>query len=57
MAIGDNLNDRDMLEFAGLAIVMGNAVPELKARGWPVTGNHDDGGLATAMEQFVFQSM
>ena len=26
MAVGDNLNDRDMLEFAGLPVVMGNAV-------------------------------
>ena len=34
MAIGDNLNDREMLEFAGLPIVMGNCVAELKSLGW-----------------------
>src|SRR5712692_1051234 len=34
MAIGDNLNDREMLEFAGLAVVMGNSVPALKSLGW-----------------------
>jgi phosphoserine phosphatase len=34
MALGDNWNDREMLEFAGLPIVMGNSVPELKTRGW-----------------------
>ncbi len=33
MAIGDNFNDREMLEFAGLPVVMGNAIPELKALG------------------------
>ena len=33
MAIGDNFNDREMLEFAGLPIVMGNSVPELKTLG------------------------
>ena len=27
MAIGDNFNDVEMLEYAGLPVVMGNAVP------------------------------
>ena len=54
MAIGDNLNDLPMLEFAGTPIVMGNALSELKARGWPVTGRHDEAGVAQAIERFVF---
>jgi HAD superfamily hydrolase (TIGR01484 family) len=29
MAIGDNFNDLEMLEYAGTAVVMGNASPEL----------------------------
>ena len=33
MAIGDNLNDMEMLQFAGLPVVMGNSVPELKSLG------------------------
>ena len=53
MAVGDNLNDRDMLEFAGHPVVMGNAVPELKRRGWPSTASHDEGGLAQAIETWV----
>jgi Cof subfamily protein (haloacid dehalogenase superfamily) len=53
LALGDNLNDREMLEFAGLAVVMGNAVPELKTRGWPVTLTNDDGGVAAAIERYV----
>ncbi len=51
MAIGDNLNDRDMLEFAGAPVVMGNAVAPLKAVGWPLTAPHDECGLADAIEQ------
>lgn len=51
MAVGDNLNDREMLEFAGHPVVMGNAVPELKTFGWPTTGAHDDAGLATAIRE------
>lgn len=50
MAVGDNLNDLEMLEFAGRPMVMGNAVAELKARGWPVTATHDACGLADAIE-------
>ena len=50
MAVGDNLNDLEMLEFAGRPVVMGNAVAELKTRGWPVTATQDAGGLAEAVE-------
>lgn len=31
IAIGDDLNDLEMVKYAGLGIAMGNAVPELKA--------------------------
>ncbi|MXY23616.1 MAG: HAD-IIB family hydrolase [Acidobacteria bacterium] len=50
MAVGDNLNDREMLMFAGAPVVMGNAVAPLLALGWPVTGTHDDCGLAQALD-------
>ena len=53
MAVGDNLNDRDMLEFAGHPVVMGNAVPELKRLGWPSTAGYDENGLAQAIEARV----
>jgi Cof subfamily protein (haloacid dehalogenase superfamily) len=54
MAVGDNLNDLSMLEFAGCPVVMGNSVAELLARGWPVTGTNDAAGVAGAIESFVF---
>lgn len=53
MAVGDNHNDVDMLEFAGTAVVMGNACADLKGRGWCVTASNDACGLATAIETFV----
>jgi hypothetical protein len=49
MAIGDNLNDLEMLEFAGLPIVMGNSVRELKTLGWRETGTNDEAGVAAAI--------
>ena len=56
MAIGDNFNDLTMLEFAGVAVVMGNAVPALKTRGWHVTGHHDQAGVAEAIGRFVLSA-
>lgn len=53
MAIGDNLNDFEMLDYAGVPVVMGNAVPALKQNGWHVTGSNDEAGVASAIERFV----
>jgi Cof subfamily protein (haloacid dehalogenase superfamily) len=53
MAIGDNLNDREMLEYAGVPVVMGNSVPELKQLGWRETLTNDEGGVAAAIEAYA----
>jgi len=53
MAVGDNLNDVEMLDFAGTAVVMGNATDALKSRGYQLTGTHDEGGLAMAIRKFI----
>ena len=53
MAIGDNLNDLEMLEYAGLPVVMGNSVPELKLSGWHETLTNDQGGVAAAIEAYA----
>jgi Cof subfamily protein (haloacid dehalogenase superfamily) len=53
MAIGDNFNDLEMLEFAGRPVVMANAVDGLKSRGWHVTAGQDDAGLAEAIRRFA----
>ena len=53
MAVGDNFNDVEMLEFAGTPVVMGNAAEELKARGWHVTAHQNDSGLAQAIGRFA----
>ena len=51
MAVGDNLNDVEMLDFAGTAILMGNAADAMKGRGYDVTGSNDEDGLAQAIER------
>ena len=55
MAVGDNFNDREMLEFAGLPVVMGNAVEPLKQLGWPVTLDNDHGGVAPPSSDSCWQ--
>jgi Cof subfamily protein (haloacid dehalogenase superfamily) len=55
MAIGDNHNDLEMLSFAGIPVVMGNSVPELRTFGWHETGTNDEGGVAAAIEHFALR--
>jgi Cof subfamily protein (haloacid dehalogenase superfamily) len=50
MAVGDNHNDVEMLEFAGHPVIMGNACDELRGRGWRVTRGNHECGLAAAVE-------
>jgi Cof subfamily protein (haloacid dehalogenase superfamily) len=53
MAIGDNHNDVEMLEFAGYPVIMGNACEELRGRGWTVTLGNDRCGVAAAVAEVV----
>jgi hypothetical protein len=57
MAIGDNWNDVDMLEWAGQAVLMGNAAQELrtmaKMRGWKQAPHNDQDGVAQVLETVV----
>ena len=53
MAVGDNYNDREMLEAAGTPVVMGNAVPELLTAGYLLTDTNDALGLAKAIARFI----
>jgi Cof subfamily protein (haloacid dehalogenase superfamily) len=53
MAIGDNYNDIEMLAFAGLPFIMGNAAEELRRNGWAVTRSNADSGVAAAIEQVL----
>jgi Cof subfamily protein (haloacid dehalogenase superfamily) len=55
MAIGDNHNDVEMLEFAGHPVIMGNACEELRSRGWRVTGSNGECGVATAIGEIFAQ--
>jgi Cof subfamily protein (haloacid dehalogenase superfamily) len=57
MAIGDNWNDVEMLEWAGQGVVMGNAATELrtmaKFNGWKQAPHNDEDGVAVVLEAVV----
>jgi hypothetical protein len=57
MAIGDNWNDVDMLEWAGQGVIMSNAAQELrtmaKMRGWKQAPPNDREGVAVILERAV----
>jgi Cof subfamily protein (haloacid dehalogenase superfamily) len=53
MAIGDNYNDIEMLAFAGVPFIMGNASAELLSKGWATTQSNDQNGVAAAIEQVL----
>jgi Cof subfamily protein (haloacid dehalogenase superfamily) len=55
MAVGDNHNDIEMLSYAGIPIVMGNGVAELKKFGWHQTASNDENGVAVAIEEFALR--
>lgn len=53
MAIGDQLNDLEMLEWAGLGVAMGNAVARIKEVSDVVTSSNDEAGVAQAIQNYI----
>lgn len=53
MAIGDGINDLDMLEAVGLPVAVANALPQAKALAKVVVSSNDEDGVAEAIERFV----
>ena len=52
-AIGDAANDIEMLEYAGLAIAMGNASKEVKAIADIVTDTNENNGVIKAIDKLI----
>ena len=53
MALGDNLNDKNMLEKAGRGVAMGNAVDEIKEICKFTTKTNNENGVAFAIEEML----
>ena len=52
-AVGDHFNDLGMLEYAGLGVAMGNALPEVRQAADWITGTLEEDGVAQVIERFV----
>lgn len=55
LAIGDSMNDVDMIEYAGVGVAMGNANEKVRAAADFVTLSNAEDGVATAIEKFVLK--
>lgn len=53
LAVGDNRNDLELIEWAGIGVAMGNAIPELKELADWVTTSNDADGVAHALARFI----
>lgn len=53
MAIGDNVNDKIMIQNAGLGVVMGNSAPYIKEIADIVVADNDNNGVAEAINNNI----
>ena len=53
MTIGDNMNDKKMIEEAGLGIVMKGSTPVVTEIADYITDDNNNEGVAKAIEKFI----
>lgn len=55
IAVGDEMNDFSMIEYAGLGVAMGNACEKIKEIANFVTDTNDNDGVAKVVEEFIIK--
>lgn len=53
IALGDNYNDQEMIQFAGTGVAMGNAPASIQAIADYVTDTNNEDGVAKALEHYI----
>jgi hypothetical protein len=53
MGIGDNLNDLDLVQSAGIGVAMGDGDPRVRAAADWITGSYEEDGVAQAIERLL----
>ncbi len=53
ITIGDNMNDKEMIENAGLGVVMGNSNPKMKEIADEIVADNNSEGVLEAINKFV----
>lgn len=54
MAVGDNLNDAEMLDAVGFPVLMGNGIDSLRDKGYFITKDNNESGVAYAISKFLY---
>ncbi|MFZ5632817.1 MAG: HAD-IIB family hydrolase [Bacillota bacterium] len=54
IAVGDSYNDLEMVDYAGLGVVVANAREEVKLKADYVTSANTEGGVARVISKFIF---
>ena len=55
IAIGDNINDKTMLENAGLGVAMANSAPYIQKMAKMVTDSNNEDGVAKVIEEQILE--
>ena len=55
MAIGDNMNDKEMIQEAGLGVVMGNSNPKMKEIADAIVADNNSEGVLEAFNKFILK--
>ncbi|MCK8824072.1 Cof-type HAD-IIB family hydrolase [Fuchsiella alkaliacetigena] len=55
IAIGDSLNDLEMIKEAGLGVAVANANPELKEEADYITASNEENGVAEVIKKFILR--
>lgn len=53
IAFGDEDNDLEMIDYAGVGVAMGNAIDELKAIAKHVTGTNEEDGIGNFLDEYL----
>lgn len=56
MAIGDQLNDLTMIQYAGMGVAMANADERVKQAADCITASNDDDGVALAIQDYILKA-
>jgi len=57
IAIGDASNDKEMIEYAGLGVAMGNAEDEIKMLANFITKSNEEDGVAYVINKFIINDV
>lgn len=55
IAIGDNMNDKEMIENAGVGIAIEGSTPQITQIADYITNSNNDEGVAKALEKYILQ--